>query len=96
LAYSSIPTTERFVSQLRAAALAVGQQLLVLDVSSDREIETAFATLVQRGAGALHAGIGAFLASQLEWIVALAARHRIPTICKASPKNPAKHSVYMI
>src|SRR5262249_43586551 len=28
------PTTERFVSQLRAAALAVGQQLIVLDVKS--------------------------------------------------------------
>ena len=47
------PLTERFVSELRAAALAVGQQLIVLDVSSDREIETAFTTLVQRGAGAL-------------------------------------------
>ena len=47
------PTTERFVSEVRAAASAIGQQLVVLDVSSDREIETAFTTLVQRGAGAL-------------------------------------------
>jgi putative ABC transport system substrate-binding protein len=74
------PLTERFVSELRAAALAVGQQLIVLDVSSDREIETAFTTLVQRGAGALHAGLGGFLSSQRERIVALAARHRIPAI----------------
>jgi putative tryptophan/tyrosine transport system substrate-binding protein len=74
------PLTERFVSELRAAALAVGQQLIVLDVSSDREIETAFTTLVQRGAGALHAGLGGFLLSQRERIVALAARHRIPAI----------------
>jgi putative ABC transport system substrate-binding protein len=74
------PLTERFVSELRAAALAVGQQLTVLDVSSDREIETAFTTLVQRGAGALHGGIGAFLLSQGERIVALAARHGIPAI----------------
>jgi putative tryptophan/tyrosine transport system substrate-binding protein len=74
------PTTERFVSQLRAAALAVGQQLIVLDVKSDREIDTAFTTLVQRGAGALHTGIGAFMNTQLERIVALAARHRIPAI----------------
>src|SRR6516162_9904610 len=50
------PLTEGFVSELRAAALAVEQQLIVLDVSSDREIETAFTTLVQRGAGALHVG----------------------------------------
>jgi len=74
------PLTERFVSQLRAAALAVGQQLEVLDVSTGREIETAFTTLIQRGTGALHVGIGAFMTSQRERIVALAARHGIPAI----------------
>jgi ABC-type uncharacterized transport system substrate-binding protein len=66
--------------ELRAAALAVGQQLIVLDVSSDREIETAFTTLVQRGAGALQVGVGAFMSSQRERIVALASRHGIPAI----------------
>jgi len=70
------PLTEGFVSELRAAALAVEQQLIVLDVSSDREIETAFTTLVQRGAGALHVGIGGFMIS----LVALASRHALPTI----------------
>jgi putative ABC transport system substrate-binding protein len=74
------PFTKRFVSELQAAALTVGQQLIVLDVSSDREIETAFTTLVQRGAVALHAGIGGFMSSRRERIVALAARHRIPAI----------------
>ena len=74
------PTTERQVSEVRAAALAVGQQLIVLDVSSDREIETAFTTLVQRGAEGLHGGVGSFVLSQRERIVALAARHRIPAI----------------
>ena len=74
------PLTEGFVSELRAAALAVEQQLIVLDVSSDREIETAFTTLVQRGAGALHVGIGGFMISQRERIVALASRHALPTI----------------
>jgi putative tryptophan/tyrosine transport system substrate-binding protein len=74
------PLTEPFVSELRAAALAVGQQLIVLDVSSDREIETAFTTLVQTGADALLGGLGSFLASRREQIVALAARHKIPAI----------------
>jgi ABC-type uncharacterized transport system substrate-binding protein len=74
------PITEPFVSQVRAAASAMGQQLIVLDVSSGREIETAFTTLVEHGADALHVGIGSFILSQREWIVALAARHRIPTI----------------
>jgi ABC-type uncharacterized transport system substrate-binding protein len=74
------PLTRRFVSELQAAALAVGQQLIILDVRSDREIETAFTTLVQRGAGALHAGVGGFMNSQRERIVALAARHGTPAI----------------
>jgi putative ABC transport system substrate-binding protein len=74
------PTTERFVSDVRAAASAMGQQTEVLYVGSDREIETTFTTLAQRGAGALLCGTGSFLISQRERIVALAARHRIPAI----------------
>src|SRR5215475_12840179 len=74
------PITEPFVSQVRAAASAMGQQMEVLYVSSGHEIETAFTTLVQRGAGALHVGIGGFMVSQRKRIVALAARHRLPAI----------------
>ena len=74
------PTTEAFVSQVRAAASVMGQQIEVLYVSSDREIETALTTLVQRGAGALLWGTGGFLLSRRERVVALAARHRIPAI----------------
>jgi putative tryptophan/tyrosine transport system substrate-binding protein len=75
------PTTMEAEAERRdvqAAANAIGQQLLVFDVSSDRDIETAFATLVQRRAGALVVGSGAFLNSHREQIVALAARHRLP------------------
>src|SRR2546430_4916766 len=57
------PLTERFVSELRPAALAVEQQIEVLYASTGREIETAFTTLVQRGAGALHVGIGGVILS---------------------------------
>jgi ABC-type uncharacterized transport system substrate-binding protein len=74
------PITEPFVSQVRAAASVMGLQIDVFYVSTGREIETAFTTLVQRGAGALHVGIGGFMVSQRERIVALAARHRIPAI----------------
>ena len=65
---------------MQAAAQAIGQQLVVLDASSDRDIEAAFATFVQRGAGALLVGAGAFLNSHRERIVALAARHALPAI----------------
>jgi putative ABC transport system substrate-binding protein len=67
--------TEVERSDVLAAARAIGQQLLVLDISNDRDIETAFATCVQRGAGAVHVGGGAFTNSKRERIVALAARH---------------------
>src|SRR5262250_3743558 len=77
---SSSPDIEAERRDLLAAAQAIGQQLIVLDVSSDREIETGFTTLVQRGAGALHVGTGAFMNSQRERIVALAARYRTPAI----------------
>ena len=65
-------------TDLQAAALALGLQLIILDVSSDRDIETAFATFVQRGAGALLVGTGAFLTSNRERLAALAARHGLP------------------
>jgi putative tryptophan/tyrosine transport system substrate-binding protein len=74
------PTTERQVSEVRAAALAVGQQIELLYVSSNREIETAFTTLVQRGADGLLVGTGEFMLANRELIVALAARHRIPAM----------------
>ena len=72
------PETEAERSDVQAAAQALGQQLIILDVSSDRDIETAFATFVQRGAGALLVGTGAFMYSNRERLVALAARHALP------------------
>jgi len=51
---------------------------LSFDVSSAHDIETAFATFVERGAGALLVGSGAFLNSNRERIVALTARHALP------------------
>jgi putative tryptophan/tyrosine transport system substrate-binding protein len=74
------PTTERLVSEVQAAASAVGQQVEFLYVRSDREIETAFTTLVQHGADALLVGTGEFMTSNRELIVALAARHKIPAM----------------
>ena len=70
--------TER--SDVQAAALAIGQQLVVLDASSDQDIEAAFATFIQRGAGALLVGTGAFLNSHRVRIVALATRQALPVV----------------
>jgi putative ABC transport system substrate-binding protein len=70
--------TEAERRDVQAAAQAIGRQLAVLDVGSDRDIEPAFAAFVQRGAGALHIGAGTFMASNRERLVRLAARHALP------------------
>jgi putative ABC transport system substrate-binding protein len=72
--------TEAERSDVQTAAKAIGEQLIILDVGSVRDIETAFATFLQRGAGALLVGSGNFMFSNLERIVALAARHALPAI----------------
>jgi putative tryptophan/tyrosine transport system substrate-binding protein len=65
---------------VQAAVQAFGQELIVVEAGSDRGLEAAFATFVQRGAGALLTGSGAFLNSSRERIVALAARHGLPAM----------------
>ena len=74
------PETEAERNDLLAASFKIGQQLIVLDVGSDRDIENAFATLVQRGAGAALIGAGPFLTSHRQQLVALAARSKLPTM----------------
>jgi putative ABC transport system substrate-binding protein len=74
------PGTEAERSDVQAAAQAIGLQLIIIDVNNDRDIETAIASFVQRGAGALLVGAGAFLTSKREVVAALAARHAIPAM----------------
>jgi putative ABC transport system substrate-binding protein len=73
------PDTEEERREVEAAAQTVGQQLIILNASSDGDIETAFAMFTQRGAGALLAGTGAFMNSKRERIVGLAASHVLPS-----------------
>jgi putative tryptophan/tyrosine transport system substrate-binding protein len=67
-------------ADVQKAAQAFGQQLVVADTTSRREIEAAFAKFIERGAGAVLVGTGAFTNSNREAIVALAARHAIPAM----------------
>jgi putative ABC transport system substrate-binding protein len=72
------PVTEAERRDVQAAAQAIGLQLVIFDVSSERDVETAFATFVQHGAAALLVGTGGFLNSERERIVALADRYALP------------------
>jgi putative tryptophan/tyrosine transport system substrate-binding protein len=74
----NIPVTEAERRDVQAAAQAIEQQLVLVDVRSERDIETAFASFVQHGAGALFVGTGGFLNSNRERIVALADRYALP------------------
>jgi putative tryptophan/tyrosine transport system substrate-binding protein len=75
--------TEAERKEVQVAALAIGQQLVVLDIAGIGDIETAFATFAQRGVRALLVGTGTFLFNNRERIVALAARDGIPTMYSA-------------
>ena len=73
------PETEAERRDVQVATQALGQQLTVLDATSERDIEPAFATFIQLGAGALLVGTGAFLNAYRERLAALAARYALPT-----------------
>jgi len=74
------PVTEAERRDVLAAAEAIGLQLIVLDASSVGDIEIAYTTFVQRGAGALFVGTGTFTFANRERIVALVARHALPAV----------------
>jgi hypothetical protein len=66
---------------VQTAAQAIGQQLIMRDVSSDRDIDMAFATFgTPDGAGSLLVCGGAFMFSKRELVAALAARYALPAI----------------
>jgi putative tryptophan/tyrosine transport system substrate-binding protein len=72
--------TQAFQKDLEAAAQTSGQPVIVLDVANDSDIETAFNMIVQRGAGAVLVGPGAFLTSKRQLLIDLAAHHRLPAL----------------
>jgi len=65
---------------IKVAALALGRQIHVLKASSERDIEAAFAAIVEKRIGALIIGNDAFFNTRREQLVALAARYAVPAI----------------
>jgi len=63
-----------------AAAPVLGLKVQILKAGTDREIDAAFVSLVQARTGALLVGGDVFFNNRIEQIVALAARHAIPTM----------------
>jgi len=67
------------LSDMQTAAHTLGQQLTILNASTEREIDTAFVTLVQQRVAAFVIQPEPFLFSQRDQLVALASQHSIPT-----------------
>ncbi len=74
------PTTESQVKEVQEAAAHLGMQPVVLAVSTEPDMDAAFATLAQKRAGGLVVGVDAFLFSHRNQIAALAARYRMPAV----------------
>ena len=77
---SSPELAEPQLQELQVAARSLGLQLHVLNASTEREIDMAFATVVQLRAGGLVIVPDSLFVSQAEQLAALALRHRVPAI----------------
>jgi putative tryptophan/tyrosine transport system substrate-binding protein len=66
--------------QVQEAARALRQEIVILNASTESEIEAAFATLVQRGAGALLLSADTFFQVSRDRLVALASRYAVPVM----------------
>jgi putative ABC transport system substrate-binding protein len=74
------PSAGLEIRETEATARAVGRNLIILNASTESEIDAAFATLVQQRIGALVVTGDPFFVSRRDKVVALAARHAVPAI----------------
>jgi putative ABC transport system substrate-binding protein len=67
-------------SEAQGAAQALQQRLVVVQASTESELETAFATLAEQQAGALLLAADVFFRGRIDQLAALALRHRLPML----------------
>ena len=73
-------TGETQLGDVETAARAVGRQVVIATVASERDFDAAFGQFVNAGAGALLAPGGAVTTGQHRQIAALAIRHAFPAL----------------
>jgi ABC-type uncharacterized transport system substrate-binding protein len=76
----SNPNAEQQMRAAQEAAVTLGIQLQLAKATSDRDFDTVFATLAEKAAGALLVAGDPFFLSRRYLLVALAARHTVPTM----------------
>jgi putative tryptophan/tyrosine transport system substrate-binding protein len=72
------PNLQTRLRDVQEGARSAGQQILVLDAGSEKDIDMAFATIGQQRSAALLVGDDPYFATRIEQIVALAASYAIP------------------
>jgi putative ABC transport system substrate-binding protein len=76
----NFPSAESQSKDVQEAARAIGLQIHVLRANTDREIEAAFETIAQHRIAAVAVAASPFFDTRRDKLVALAARHSVPTI----------------
>jgi ABC-type uncharacterized transport system substrate-binding protein len=66
--------------EVQEASRTIGQKIVPVNASNEREIDAAFASIAQAGAGALVVMGSPFFTSKSQMLVALSARYAIPAI----------------
>jgi putative ABC transport system substrate-binding protein len=74
------PNAEPERKDVQEAALTMGQKIYTVTAKTERELEPAFANLIEQRVGGLLVATDPFLLSQREQLVALSSRHMIPTM----------------
>jgi putative ABC transport system substrate-binding protein len=78
---ANAPIAEAILRDMPEAARAIGLQIQVLNASTSREIDAAFAAIVRDRADALFIAPDGFFIGRRSQFVMLASRDRIPTSC---------------
>jgi len=76
----TFPGSEAQARDLQAAARKLGLELHVVYASSERDLDTAFETILRLGAAALVIGVDPFFLSRRDQIAALAIRQAMPAV----------------
>jgi putative tryptophan/tyrosine transport system substrate-binding protein len=74
------PSAESQIKDLEEAAQGIGQKVMILRASSEREIDEAFAILIQERIDALVIGADPLFQNSRDQLIGLAARHRVLAI----------------
>ena len=68
------------IADLQGAALRLGLQLIIVNASSDSDVERAFASLSQQRVRAVLVGVSNLYLRRMEQLALLATRHALPTM----------------